>query len=40
LAEDEDACEITKDPIEGVRLQAIDHINKYQSKQSGGETEK
>jgi hypothetical protein len=29
-AEDEDAYEITKDPIEGVRLQAIDHINKYQ----------
>jgi hypothetical protein len=31
-AEDEDACKITKDTIEGVRLQAIDHINKYQAK--------
>ena len=32
LAEDEDACKITKDTIEGVRLQAIDHINKYQAE--------
>jgi hypothetical protein len=32
LTEDEDACKITKDTTEGVRLQAIDHINKYQAK--------
>jgi transposase InsO family protein len=31
-AEDEDACKITKVTIEGVRLQAIDHINKYQAE--------
>jgi hypothetical protein len=31
-AEDEDDCTITKDTIEGTRLQAIDHINKYQAK--------
>jgi hypothetical protein len=31
-AEDEDSCKITKDTIEGVKLQAIDHINKYQAK--------
>jgi hypothetical protein len=31
-AEDEDACKITKDTIEGVRHQAIDHFNKYQAK--------
>jgi hypothetical protein len=31
-AEDEDTCKITKDTIEGVRLQAIDHINKYQAE--------
>jgi hypothetical protein len=30
LTGDEDASKITKDTIEGVRLQAIDHINKYQ----------
>jgi BRCT domain type II-containing protein len=30
--EDEDACKITKDTIKGVRLQAIDHINKYQAE--------
>jgi hypothetical protein len=30
--EDEDACKITKDTIEGVRLQAVDHINKYQTE--------
>ena len=30
--EDEDACKITKDTIEGTRLQAIDHINKYQAE--------
>jgi hypothetical protein len=29
-AEDEEDCKITKDTIEGTRLQAIDHINKYQ----------
>jgi hypothetical protein len=28
--EDEDTCKISKDTIEGVRLQAIYHINKYQ----------
>jgi transposase InsO family protein len=28
--EDEEVCKITKDTIEGTRLQAIDHINKYQ----------
>jgi hypothetical protein len=32
LSEDEDACKITKETIEGVRLQAIDHINKYQAE--------
>jgi hypothetical protein len=30
--EDEEACKITKYTIEGTRLQAIDHINKYQAK--------
>jgi transposase InsO family protein len=29
---DEDTCKIIKDTIEGVRLQAIDHINKYQAE--------
>jgi transposase InsO family protein len=29
---DEDDCKITKDTIEGTRLQAIDHIKKYQAK--------
>jgi hypothetical protein len=29
-AEDEEDCKITKDTIEGTRLQAIDHITKYQ----------
>jgi hypothetical protein len=28
--EDKEDCKITKDTIEGTRLQAIDHINKYQ----------
>jgi transposase InsO family protein len=28
--EDEGDCQITKDTIEGTRLQAIEHINKYQ----------
>jgi hypothetical protein len=32
LAEDEEDCKITKDTIEGTRLQAIDHISKYQAK--------
>jgi hypothetical protein len=32
LAEDEEECKITKDIIEGTRLQAIDHINKYQAE--------
>jgi hypothetical protein len=31
-AEDEEGCKITKDTIEGTRLQAVDHINKYQAK--------
>jgi hypothetical protein len=31
-AEDDDACKIAKYTIEGVRLQAIDRINKYQAK--------
>jgi hypothetical protein len=30
--EDEEDCKITKDTIEGTRLQAIDHINKYQAE--------
>jgi hypothetical protein len=29
--EDEVDCQITKDTIEGTRLQAIKHINKYQA---------
>jgi hypothetical protein len=28
----EEACKITKDTIEGTRLQAIDHIDKYQAE--------
>jgi hypothetical protein len=32
LAEDEADYQITKDTIEGTRLQAIEHINKYQAK--------
>jgi hypothetical protein len=31
-AEDEEDCKITKYTIEGIRLQAIDHINKYQAE--------
>jgi hypothetical protein len=31
-AEDEDTCKVSKDSIEGIRLQTIDHINKYQSE--------
>jgi transposase InsO family protein len=31
-AEDEEAYKVTKDTIEGTRLQAIDHINKYQDE--------
>jgi hypothetical protein len=31
-AEDEEDCKITKHTIEGTRLQAIDHINKYQAE--------
>jgi transposase InsO family protein len=31
-AEDEEDCKITKDTIEGTRLQAVDHINKYQAE--------
>jgi hypothetical protein len=30
--EDEDGYKITKDTIEGTRLQAVDHINKYQAE--------
>jgi hypothetical protein len=32
LTEDEAHCQITKDTIEGTRLQAIEHINKYQAE--------
>jgi hypothetical protein len=32
LAENEEHCKITKDTIKGTRLQAIDHINKYQAE--------
>jgi hypothetical protein len=31
-AEDESDCQVTKDTIEGTKLQAIEHINKYQAK--------
>jgi hypothetical protein len=31
-AEDEEGYEITKDTIEGTSLQAVDHINKYQTE--------
>jgi hypothetical protein len=31
-AQDEEDCKITKDTIEGTKLQAIDHINKYQAE--------
>jgi hypothetical protein len=31
-AEDEADCQITKETIEGTRLQAIEHINKYQAE--------
>jgi hypothetical protein len=30
--EDEGDCQVTKDTIEGSRLQAIEHINKYQTE--------
>jgi hypothetical protein len=30
--EDEADCQVTKDTIEGTRLQAIEHIKKYQAK--------
>jgi hypothetical protein len=30
--EDEENCKITKDTIKGTRLQAVDHINKYQAE--------
>jgi hypothetical protein len=32
LVIDEENCKITKDTIEGTRLQAVDHINKYQAE--------
>jgi transposase InsO family protein len=32
LAEDEADCQITKETIESTRLQAIEHINKYQAE--------
>jgi hypothetical protein len=31
-AEDEDTCKVSKDTIEGIKLQVIDHINKYQAE--------
>jgi hypothetical protein len=31
-AKDEDSCKVSKDTIEGVRLQAIDNSNKYQAE--------
>jgi hypothetical protein len=31
-AEDGENCKITKDTIEGTRLQAVDHTNKYQAE--------
>jgi hypothetical protein len=31
-ADDEDSYKILKDAIEWIRLQAIDHINKYQTE--------
>jgi hypothetical protein len=31
-ADGEDSCRISKDSIEGIRLQAIYHINKYQAE--------
>jgi hypothetical protein len=30
--EDEGDCQVTKDTIKGTRLQAIEHINKFQAK--------
>jgi hypothetical protein len=30
--EDESDCQVTKDTIEGTRLQAIEHINKYEAE--------
>jgi hypothetical protein len=30
--EDEENCKITKDTIDGTRLQAVEHINKYQAE--------
>jgi hypothetical protein len=30
--EDKENCKITKDTIEGTRLQAVDHINKYEAE--------
>jgi hypothetical protein len=32
LMEDQADCQITKDTVEGTRLQAIEHINKYQAE--------
>ena len=32
LAEDEENCKIAKDTIEETRLQAVEHINKYQAE--------
>jgi hypothetical protein len=32
LAEDEENCKIAKDAIEETRLQAVEHINKYQAE--------
>jgi hypothetical protein len=35
LTEDEGDCQITKDTIDGTRLQEIEHNNKYQTKSNG-----
>jgi hypothetical protein len=31
-ADDKDSCKISKDAIEGIRIQTVDYINKYQAK--------
>jgi hypothetical protein len=38
--EDETDCQITKDTIEGTRLQDIEHVNKYQAETIKCVTEK
>ena len=37
LTDDEDSPKISKDTIEGIRLQAIDNINKYKQRLLNGE---